>query len=151
VRVHHIDAEDACHHGDFPQSIRIRGLTGSEMGDKTILIIDDDEVALKILEKVLTLTGYTVLQAQNGKAGISIARDRRPDLVLLDMKMPDLGGGEVRQILKDDPDTRCIPVGFVTGLMTKGESVTHEMGKDFFIAKPVNHAELLKKIKEHLA
>ena len=122
------------------------------MANKTILIVDDDPEVLMFLEMTLTAVGYSVLQAKNGKDGLSVARDKKPDLVLLDLNLPDVGGGEVRQILKDDPNTRDIPVGFVTGLMTKEEAGTHEMGRTFFIAKtPFNSAELLQKIKEHLA
>ena len=121
------------------------------MANKTILVVDDDVHVLDILERNLTTAGYSVLQAQNGKEGISMAKDRKPDLVLLDLNMPDIGGGEVSQILRGDPNTRDIPVGFVTGLMTKKEAGTHETGRNFFIAKPINSQELLQKIKEVLA
>lgn len=121
------------------------------MANKTILIVDDDANVLKILGRILTGAGYSVLQAENGKDGIAVTRDKKPDLVLLDINMPDMGGGDVSQIWKDNPHTRDIPVGFVTELLTKNEVGAHEPGRYFFIAKPINTAELLQKIKEHLA
>ena len=121
------------------------------MENKTILVVDDDAHVLEILKRTLTSAGYSVLTARNGKDGVALAKEKKPDLALLDINMPDVGGGEVRQILKDDPETRDIPIGFVTGLMTKDEVATHEGGSDFFIAKPVNSSELLRKIKAHLA
>ena len=122
------------------------------MENKTILIVDDDPLVLDVLQEILTSGGYSVLKAENGKDGIAVAREKKPDLVLLDLNMPGMGGGEASRILNDDPNTRKIPIGFLSGLMTKQEVRTHETGGNFFwIAKPVGSQELLRKIKENLA
>ena len=120
------------------------------MGNKTILIVDDDANVLKILERILIAAGYSVLKAQNGKDGISVAKDRKPDLVLLDITMPDMSGDYACEILSADPNTQDIPVGFVTGLVTKKEAGRKNTGRYFYVAKPIDAQELLQKIKENL-
>ena len=122
-----------------------------KMGNKTILIVDDDAAVLNILERTLTASGYSVLKAQNGKDGISVARQRKPDLVLMDINMPEMSGDVAKETLKDDPITRDIPVIASTGLVTEKEASKPGIGGNIFIAKPISSPELLRRIKEHLA
>lgn len=117
---------------------------------KRILIVDDEPDVLKILGKRLEKTGYEIIEARNGKEAIEKAKKERPDLVLLDLMMPDLDGGEVAQILSEDETTKNIPIIYLTCLYTKREERKegHFVGQNILVAKPYNTEELLKIIQE---
>ncbi len=119
---------------------------------KKILVADDDEVFLRLVDNDLTREGYAVIKAQNGRNAISLAKLQKPDLILLDINMPDISGGEVGEVLKDDPRTRDIPLIFLTALLTKQEEEMrgHMVGGHYFIAKPYNLQSLLAEIQKHL-
>lgn len=117
-----------------------------------VLVVDDEKDVLVVLEKRLTKAGYSVLISDNGKDGLAMAKKEKPDLILLDIVMPDMSGSEVAAKLKNDPVTKNIPVMFLTCLFTKGDEVEqgHEIGGYAFIAKPYNPEELLLEIKRHI-
>lgn len=121
------------------------------MAEKKILIVDDDEVLLKILDKKLSSAGCSVAKATNGKDAISIARRRRPDLIILDIMMPAMNGIEVAKELEKDYATKDIPIIFLTALLTKEEEKERKVirGRSC-LAKPLNMKDLLKEIKKHL-
>ena len=123
------------------------------MAGKKILIVDDERDTLTVLEKRISMAGYSVIKADNGKDAVRLAKDERPDLVLLDIMMPDMGGAEVGRILKSDPDTKGIPIVFLTCLFTKEDEAREgrRISSNFFIAKPYNPEELLEEIKNQLA
>jgi DNA-binding response OmpR family regulator len=115
----------------------------------TILIVDDDPDLVKMLESRLRANGYETLAAYNGKEGLQKVRERKPDLIILDIMMPDLDGIVVSTTLKNDPETKGIPVLFLTCLVQKDEikSGSHMIGGNLFIAKPFDSSELLSMIK----
>lgn len=119
---------------------------------KKILIVDDEKDLLAVLEKRLTREGFSVIKADNGEDAITLAKKEKPDLIMLDILMPGMTGEQVAAILKNDVDTKGIPVMFLTCLFTKRDEVEqgHEIGGNVFIAKPYNPEELLKEIKKHL-
>jgi CheY-like chemotaxis protein len=120
------------------------------MEKKEILIVDDDRVILRTLEKILLRAGYSVIPLSLGREAVEIAKDRSPDLIILDIMMPDMDGGDVANILKNDPETRDIPIIFLSSLVTKREeqSSSRKHGL-YFLAKPINRDELLKQIREY--
>ena len=77
---------------------------------KTILVVEDNQLNMKLVSDLLQAHGYNVLQAGEGGEGLKLARERRPDLILLDIQLPDISGLEVNQRLKEDEDLRSIPV-----------------------------------------
>jgi len=92
------------------------------MEDKTkILIVDDEPDVLRILEKRLTGNGYQVVSADSGYRALQMARKERPDLIILDIDMPDIDGGEVAARLKEEEATKHIPVIFLSCLVTPRE------------------------------
>jgi two-component system, OmpR family, alkaline phosphatase synthesis response regulator PhoP len=119
---------------------------------KKILLIDDEKDILEVLGTRLVLAGFEVLKAQTGFDGIQKARKEIPDLIVLDIVMPDMGGEEVSEELKLDPKTADIPVIFLTCLYTKQEEkkVGHAVGKNIFVAKPYDVKELLDLIRSAL-
>ena len=91
------------------------------MNRKNILIVDDEQDVLLVLEKGLTAEGYSVITASSGNDAISLAKSRHPDLIILDVLMPDMEGPEVKRKLKEDPETKDIPLIFLTGIFPKRE------------------------------
>ena len=91
------------------------------MDRKKILVVDDEKDVLKVLKKGLTSEGYSVITASNGNEAMDLAKSRRPDIIILDVLMPDMDGGEVARRLKDEPETKDIPVIFLTGMFPPRE------------------------------
>ena len=123
--------------------------TGSEgnMGKK-ILIIDDEPDIIKVVKFRLIKTGYELMTAADGREGLELARVLKPDLVLLDYRMPFLNGDEVCKEIKKDESTKHIPVILMTASTqdTLKENI-QTMGADDYILKPFEPEELIKKIK----
>jgi two-component system alkaline phosphatase synthesis response regulator PhoP len=115
---------------------------------KTILVVDDETSILDLLSDLLEPLGYRVLRAETGKAGLALAQEQLPDVVILDIMMEDMDGTEVRSRLKDHPLTAAIPVIYVTGLMAEGEATrrTGDEG-DLMIAKPFDADELVGHVR----
>ena len=115
-----------------------------------LLIVDDEPDAVLILAKTLLAKGYRVVTAESGLKAINLAKEEKPDLILLDILMPDMDGTQVATTLQEDPTTQNIPVIFLTCLVTKRTqeigSRCHETGRYAFIAKPYDLDKLLAEI-----
>ncbi len=120
---------------------------------KKILVVDDERDVLTVVSKRLSDAGYFVITATNGKDAIWIAKKERPNLILLDIMMPDMDGGQVGYTLKNIPETKDIPVVFLTCLISKDEEKkgSNVIAGNYFIAKPYNPEDLLKEIGKHIA
>src|SRR5262249_5460800 len=113
-----------------------------------ILIVEDEPDLQQVLEYNLKQAGHEVLLAKLGQEGIRLAREHRPDIVLLDLMLPDTSGIEVCRSLKEGPTTRTIPVLMVTA---RGEEIDRvvgfEIGADDYVVKPFSVRELLLRIQ----
>ena len=118
------------------------------MEKKKILIVDDEKDTLLVLEKQLTTAGYTVVTANNGTQALFLAKSERPDLIVLDLQMPDMDGGEVAFSLKQDSMTSEIPVVYSTCLLSESES--YRGGDKIMLAKSKDTKELLVVIDKIL-
>ncbi len=106
--------------------------------DKTVLVVEDNDVNMKLFHDVLEAHGYNVLQAKDGMEGWRLAREHRPDLILMDIKLPDVSGLEVTKRLKDDETLKSIPVIAITAFATAGDKEKFlEGGCDAYIVKPI--------------
>lgn len=115
---------------------------------KKILIIDDEPDIIKVVKFRLIKMGYEVMTATNGKEGLEMVRPTKPDLVLLDFRMPFLNGDEVCKEIKKDESTKHIPVILMTASIQNAlEENIQMMGADDYILKPFEPEELIKKIK----
>ncbi|HZZ87117.1 MAG TPA: PleD family two-component system response regulator [Caulobacteraceae bacterium] len=113
-----------------------------------ILVVDDIEANVRLLQAKLQAEYYDVLTASDGQTALEIAARERPDLVLLDVMMPGMDGFETCHRLKDDPDTRHIPVVLVTALDGRGDRITGlEAGADEFLNKPIDDIMLFARVK----
>lgn len=120
--------------------------------NQRILIIDDNITNLKIAINMLEKYNYAVLMAHNGRVGLQRAKDAQPDLILLDIKMPDMDGYEVCRELKAAEQTRHIPVIFISALDEVFDKITaFSIGGVDYITKPFQTEELLARVKTHLS
>ena len=120
------------------------------MSKKMILVIDDDPTVLHLLEKKLSETGdYDVVTAREGKTGLAAARRIRPDLILLDVMIPDKSGGEIAAELSRDEKTKHIPVIFISVLLDSAGKKRIEVNEQEYraVAKPVYFPALLSQIR----
>jgi two-component system cell cycle response regulator len=116
-----------------------------------ILVVDDQPLNVKLLEAKLTSEYYDVLTASGGAAAVRIATEERPDLILLDVMMPDMDGYEVCRILRDQPETMHIPIVMVTALSDTADRVLGlQAGADDFLTKPVDDLALFARVRSLL-
>ncbi len=114
----------------------------------TVLVVDDQPSSLEALEEALRPLGYEVWQALDGESGLVIARDRQPDVILLDVLMPGMDGYEVCRRLKADEETRLLPVVFLTGLDSRQARINGlEVGATDFLSKPFDLVELEVRVR----
>jgi two-component system cell cycle response regulator DivK len=114
---------------------------------KTVLIVEDNELNMKLFNDLLQAHGYETLQSKDGRAALVMARERHPDLILMDIQLPEISGLEVTKILKDDPSLQSIPVVAVTAYAMKGdEERIRQGGCDGYIAKPISVSGFLRTV-----
>jgi two-component system, cell cycle response regulator DivK len=105
---------------------------------KRILIVEDNELNMKLLRDVLKAYGYVTVTTEKGATAVGLAREHRPDLILLDLQLPDISGFEALRQLRDDEETRNIPVVAVTAFAMAGdERKALESGCDGYVTKPI--------------
>ena len=120
------------------------------MDTKKILIVDDEKDVLFILEKELAARGYSIITADNGNDALNLAKSEYPDLIILDLLMPDMNGWVIDAKLKGDLKTKDIPVIFLTCLLQKkeGEEQGRAISDQVFIAKPYSIEGLSAQIEK---
>jgi len=117
-------------------------------GAKTVLIVEDNELNLKLLHDILQYQGYTVFTTRLGEPALELARQHRPDLILLDIQLPDISGMEAARRLKADDQTRTIPIIAVTAFAMSGdEAKILASGCDAYVSKPFNVIEFITLVE----
>ncbi len=119
---------------------------------KRILVVEDNQINLALLKQLLEVHGYEILETPEGLEAIDIARDEQPDVILMDIRLPDICGLEVTRLLKQDEQTKTIPIIAVTALATpEYEKKGLASGCDAYIAKPITLGNLLRTIESFLS
>jgi two-component system cell cycle response regulator DivK len=118
---------------------------------KRILIVEDQEDNRRILRDLLTSVGYGLIEAVTGPEGVRLAREHRPDLILMDVQLPELDGHEATRQIKAAPELRSIPIVVVTSYALSGdEAKALAAGADAYVTKPFSPRQLLAKVRELL-
>ena len=118
---------------------------------KTVLIVEDNELNMKLFHDLLESQGYLTLQTREGLQALALARQHRPDLILMDIQLPEISGLEVTKWLKDDEELSHIPVVAVTAFAMKGdEDRIRQGGCEAYISKPISVMHFLEVVRKHL-
>src|ERR687886_2352643 len=119
---------------------------------KTVLIVEDNELNMKLFNDLLEAHGYATLKTANGIEAIELARAHKPNLILMDIQLPEVSGLEVTKWLKEDDELRSIPIIAVTAFAMKGdEQKIRDGGCEAYIAKPISVANFLRTVERFLS
>ena len=118
---------------------------------KTILIVEDNELNMKLFSDLLEAHGYETVQTRSGTEAMGLARQHRPDLILMDIQLPEVSGLQVTQWLKDDDELRHIPVIAITAFAMKGdEEKIRQGGCEAYLSKPISVVKFLETVRNYL-
>lgn len=118
---------------------------------KTVLIVEDNELNMKLFHDLLESQGYDTLQTREGMQALQLARAHRPDLILMDIQLPEISGLEVTKWIKEDDELSNIPVIAVTAFAMKGdEERIRQGGCEAYISKPISVSTFLDTVRRHL-
>jgi two-component system cell cycle response regulator DivK len=117
----------------------------------TVLIVEDNEKNMKLARDVLQAKGYAVLEAVTGEDGVRLAKERKPDLVLMDIQLPGINGMEALRQIRAEPALAGLPVvAFTASVTPTDRSQIQAAGFDGFLSKPINLKEFLETVKAQL-
>ena len=118
---------------------------------KTVMIVEDNELNMKLFRDLIEAHGYLTVQTRSGLTAMDLAREHRPDLILMDIQLPEISGLDVTRRLKADRELRAIPVIAVTAFAMKGdEERIREGGCEAYISKPISVTRFIDTIKSFL-
>jgi two-component system cell cycle response regulator DivK len=121
------------------------------MTAKTVLVVEDNELNMKLFHDLLEANGYNTIQTRSGLEAIDLARAQRPDLILMDIQLPEVSGLEVTKWIKEDDDLRSIPVIAVTAFAMKGdEERIRQGGCEAYLSKPISVNKFIETVKAYL-
>ena len=118
---------------------------------KKVLIVEDNELNMKLFHDLLEAHGYRTLQTRDGLEALKLARDHQPDLILMDIQLPEVSGLEITKWIKEDDRLRSIPVIAVTAFAMKGdEEVIRQGGCEAYISKPISVTSFLDTVRRFI-
>src|SRR5579863_4018815 len=121
------------------------------MTSKRVLIVEDNDLNMKLFHDLLEAHGYDILQTKDGMEALKLARQHHPDLILMDIQLPEVSGLEVTRWIKEDEQLKAIPVIAVTAFAMKGDREKMRSGGcEDYIAKPISVASFLKTVGRFL-
>ena len=119
------------------------------MSAKTILYVEDNELNRKIVRDLLRRTSYRLIEAPDGEAGMTVAREQRPDLILMDLQLPKISGIDATRALRAEPATATTPIIAITSFALSGdEQRAKDAGASAYLAKPFSPFDLLAMIRK---
>jgi len=132
--------------GKRPETSRADPKSGSRR--RTILIVEDNELNMKFFRDLLQFKGYDTLETQDGRKALEIVRERKPDLILMDVQLNEISGLDITQAIKQEDDLKAIPVIAVTAYAMKDDDrKILASGCDTWLCKPVSSSELIETIE----
>ncbi len=125
--------------------------TGEKRMSKTVLIVEDNELNMKLFRDLLEAHGYVTLESRDGIEALKVARESIPDLILMDIQLPEVSGLEVAKWMKEDDDLKEIPIIAVTAFAMKGdEDKIRQGGCEAYLAKPISLTNFLETVERYL-
>ncbi len=119
---------------------------------KHVLIVEDNELNMKLFNDLLEANGYATIQTRSGVEAVELTRTRRPDLILMDIQLPEVSGLEVIRWIKDDEALRHIPVIAITAFAMKGdEEKIRQGGCEAYLSKPISVVKFLETVRHYLS
>lgn len=116
-----------------------------------VMIVEDNELNMKLFHDLLESRGYDIIETRDGMEALKLARSERPDLILMDIQLPEVSGLEVTKWIKEDDELRSIPIIAVTAFAMKGdEEKIREGGCEAYIAKPISVSNFLATVEKFL-
>lgn len=118
---------------------------------KSVMIVEDNELNMKLFNDLLEANGYRTIKTRNGLEALDLARAHRPDLILMDIQLPEVSGLEVTKWLKEDDDLHAIPVIAVTAFAMKGdEERIRQGGCEAYISKPISVSKFVETVRSYI-
>jgi two-component system cell cycle response regulator DivK len=118
---------------------------------KTVLVVEDNELNMKLFHDLLEAHGYKIVQTRNGLEAIDLAREHHPDLILMDIQLPEVSGLEVTKLIKEDDELRAIPVIAVTAFAMKGdEERIRQGGCEAYLSKPISVNTFIETVRTYI-
>jgi two-component system cell cycle response regulator DivK len=118
---------------------------------KTVLVVEDNELNMKLFHDLLEAHGYNIVQTRNGLEAIDLAREHHPDLILMDIQLPEVSGLEVTKWIKEDDELRAIPVIAVTAFAMKGdEERIRQGGCEAYLSKPISVNTFIETVRTYI-
>ena len=118
---------------------------------KKVLIVEDNELNMKLFNDLLVAHGYETIKTRNGVEAVDLARRNHPDLILMDIQLPEVSGLQVTQWIKDDEALRAIPVVAITAFAMKGdEEKIRQGGCEAYLSKPISVVKFLETVRNYI-
>ena len=118
---------------------------------KSVMIVEDNELNMKLFNDLLEANGYRTIKTRNGMEALELARRHRPDLILMDIQLPEVSGLDVTRWLKEDDELHAIPVIAVTAFAMKGdEEKIRKGGCEAYISKPISVAKFIETVRTYV-
>lgn len=119
--------------------------------NKTVLIVEDNDLNMKLFQDLLEAHGIDTISTKEGRLAFDMAKDHKPDLIIMDIQLPEISGLDITKLLKQDEELKSIPVIAVTAFAMKGdEQKIREGGCEDYISKPISVARFIDVVKKHL-
>jgi two-component system cell cycle response regulator DivK len=118
---------------------------------KTVLIVEDNELNMKLFNDLLEAFGYQTVKTRDGRKAVDLAREHRPDLIIMDIQLPEISGLKVTQLLKEDQDLAAIPVVAVTAFAMRGdEQRIRAGGCEAYLSKPISVSSFMETVRRFI-
>lgn len=119
---------------------------------KTVLIVEDNELNMKLFRDLLQAHGYETIESREGIEALRLARERKPNLILMDIQLPEVSGLEVAKWIKEDEELKSIPIVAVTAFAMKGdEEKIRQGGCEAYLAKPISLTNFLETVEKYIS
>lgn len=135
---------------DVEAGVLVRAAIGKSMA-KTVMIVEDNELNMKLFHDLLEANGYRTVQTRSGTEALALARAEKPDLILMDIQLPEVSGLDVTRWIKEDDELKAIPVVAVTAFAMKGdEERIRAGGCEAYLSKPISVVKFMQTVKHFL-